>query len=396
MRRTSPGTGFLLGTAMVAFLVLVQACGSSTAGSAKAPPVPYEPKEGDEGTAVFAGGCFWGVEAVFEALEGVEDVMSGYAGGSAATASYYEVGSGTTGHAESVLVRYDPKVISYGTLLQVFFSVAHDPTQLNYQGPDHGTQYRSAIFYGNQDQRKAAELYIQALGDAKAWPAPIVTTLEPLAAFYPAEDYHQDFMRLNPNHPYIVAWDKPKLEDLGSAFPQLLKASAKQDMGLWYGYGVLPAGVEPEVRVKKSEAEWKRQLGDFAWDILRQAGTERAFTGALYDEHRPGTYYSAATGQPLFRSETKFESGTGWPSFSKPISPDAVVLRWDLSYGSRRVEVLDSSSASHLGHVFDDGPSMSDRFTEGTGLRFCMNSASMIFVADGDDAPALVMEYTGR
>jgi peptide-methionine (S)-S-oxide reductase len=173
-------------------------------------------------TAVLAGGCFWGMEGVFERLKGVKDVVSGYSGGEANTAHYEMVGSGLTGHAESIQVRYDPAQVSYGTLLKVFFSVAHDPTQLNYQGPDHGTQYRSAIFYANDGQRQVAEDYIHALGAAKVYHDRIVTQVVPLKAFYPAEDYHQNFLDNNPDYPYIVYWDLPKIAALKKAFPDLV------------------------------------------------------------------------------------------------------------------------------------------------------------------------------
>jgi peptide-methionine (S)-S-oxide reductase len=172
-------------------------------------------------TAVFSGGCFWGVEAVFEHVRGVVDAESGYAGGSAATAHYDEVGNGDTGHAESVKVTFDPKVVSYGQLLSVFFTVAHDPTQLNRQGPDHGTQYRSAIWYANPAQQRAANEYIRQLEAGGRLGAPVVTQVAPLQAFYPAEGYHQDFMRLNPMHPYILVHDRPKVQHLAQAFPKL-------------------------------------------------------------------------------------------------------------------------------------------------------------------------------
>lgn len=172
--------------------------------------------------AVFAGGCFWGVEAVFEQLQGVLDVDSGYSGGEAETASYYAVGSGSTGHAEAVEIIYDPQRISYETLLKVFFTVAHDPTQLNYQGPDHGTQYRSAVFYLNQSQKDLTENYIKELNASAVYKDKIVTEVVPLEAFYIAEDYHQDFLRLNPGHPYITYWDIPKLVDLKERYPNLL------------------------------------------------------------------------------------------------------------------------------------------------------------------------------
>jgi len=178
---------------------------------------------GTEQTAVFAGGCFWGVEAVFEKLQGVTDVVSGFAGGSKATAHYEIVSLGTTGHAESVKITFDPSRITYGQLLTVFFEVAHDPTELNRQGPDEGTQYRSSIFYASEAQREAAQSYIHQLDAAKVFKRRIVTTVVLLEGFYPAEAYHQDFLRRNPTYPYIVFNDLPKLRHLEKAFPELLK-----------------------------------------------------------------------------------------------------------------------------------------------------------------------------
>ena len=173
--------------------------------------------QGDE-TAVLAGGCFWGIEAVFEHVRGVHKVVAGYSGGNAATASYDQVSEGDTGHAESVRIQFDPKQVSYGTLLQVFFSVALDPTELNRQGPDSGTQYRSVVFYGSDEQKKIATGYIVQLTAAKAFPAPIVTQVVPLKAFYPAEAYHQHYFSEHPDNPYIVINDAPKVAQL---FPAL-------------------------------------------------------------------------------------------------------------------------------------------------------------------------------
>ncbi len=175
----------------------------------------------DTQTAVFAGGCFWGVEAVFEHVKGVTQVVSGYAGGSANTAKYDEVSSGSTGHAESVRISYDPSRISYGQLLKVFFSVAHDPTELNRQGPDTGTQYRSAVFFANGEQKRVAEAYIAQLQAARVLPRPIVTQVTPLKAFYEAEAYHQDYLVRHPTQPYIVINDLPKIADLQRQFPAL-------------------------------------------------------------------------------------------------------------------------------------------------------------------------------
>jgi len=184
--------------------------------------IPLATTKGEQ-TAVLAGGCFWGVEAVFEHVKGVKHAESGYAGGSAATARYDKVSMGTTGHAEAVRITYDPSQISYGQLLKVFFSVAHDPTELNRQGPDTGTQYRSAIFYANEDQKRIAQAYIEQLNQVKVFNRAIATQVAPLDAFHEAEAYHQDYLAQHPNEPYIVINDIPKVENLRKEFPGLYK-----------------------------------------------------------------------------------------------------------------------------------------------------------------------------
>jgi peptide-methionine (S)-S-oxide reductase len=201
----------------------VGGCGGSSVAATLPDPAVDAAKTADKraATAVFAGGCFWGVEAVFKHVKGVTSAVSGYAGGSAKTAHYEIIGMGLTGHAESVQVTYDPSQISYGQLLRVFFSVAHDPTQLNRQGPDVGTQYRSAIFYADSEQQRIAQAYIDQLSKAKAFARPIVTQLTPLNAFYPAEDYHQDYLAKHPESMYIVINDMPKLNNLRQEFPQI-------------------------------------------------------------------------------------------------------------------------------------------------------------------------------
>jgi peptide-methionine (S)-S-oxide reductase len=179
-------------------------------------------------TAVLAGGCFWGIEAVFEHVRGVRNVVSGYAGGEKSTAHYETVGSGITGHAESVQITFDPAVVSYGELLRIFFSVAHDPTQLNRQGPDTGTQYRSAIFCADEAQRNLARSYIGELNKSGKFPGEIVTRVDPLKGFYPAEGYHQDFIAHNPDNPYVVYNDLPKLRDLKRLYPEYYQELAQR------------------------------------------------------------------------------------------------------------------------------------------------------------------------
>jgi peptide-methionine (S)-S-oxide reductase len=201
-------------TAMFGLAMLTNS-GLSNAELANSMAVPAEQ------TAVFAGGCFWGVDAVFKHVKGVSGVESGYAGGVAATAHYEQVSDGNTGHAESVRVRFNPQQVSYQQLLQVFFSVAHDPTELNRQGPDSGSQYRSAIFYTSPEQQKAAQEYIQQLTAARTFSAPIVTQVAPLQQFYPAEAHHQNYLALHPYQPYIMFNDMPKLAQLRKQFPAL-------------------------------------------------------------------------------------------------------------------------------------------------------------------------------
>lgn len=190
-------------------------------GIAIPPPALDEAPHAGTATAVLAGGCFWGVQGVFQHVDGVSNAVSGYAGGTAETAKYRVVGSGRTGHAEAVEITYDPAEISYGKLLQIYFSVAHDPTQLNRQGPDTGTQYRSTIFPQDADQAKVAAAYIAQLDGAGVFRKPLATTIEPDRAFYRAEDYHQDYLTLNPTQPYIVHNDLPKIENLERLFPEL-------------------------------------------------------------------------------------------------------------------------------------------------------------------------------
>jgi peptide-methionine (S)-S-oxide reductase len=211
--------------ALPAAVSLAATIGCGVLGAGRFPDPAFDPRPDKTGTqvAVLAGGCFWGVEAVFERLAGVSDVVSGFAGGTKSTAHYEVVSTGTTGHAESVQITYDPAKISYGQLLKVFFAVAHDPTELNRQGPDEGTQYRSAIFYATPDQQAVAEAYVRQLDAAKVFKRRIVTQVVPLEGFYPAEAYHQHFLDQHPDYPYIVYNDLPKLEHLKKEFPEMLR-----------------------------------------------------------------------------------------------------------------------------------------------------------------------------
>jgi peptide-methionine (S)-S-oxide reductase len=224
LRRAKPA---LFTTAMVLLGMMAFGAIPSAAEGAKAIPAPAAdeaPGQNSE-VAVLAGGCFWGVQGVFQHVEGVKSAVSGYAGGEKATAEYETVSSGTTGHAESVRITFDPHKVSYGRILQIYFSVVHDPTELNRQGPDTGTQYRSAIFPENPEQARIAKAYIAQLNQARVFDAAIVTKIEPDRAFYPAEDYHQDFLTLHPNYPYIAINDMPKVRDLQHLYPETYRAN---------------------------------------------------------------------------------------------------------------------------------------------------------------------------
>ena len=207
-------------------LAQVTACGAEPAVVIPAPAIDSPKAAGPMQTAVLAGGCFWGVQGVFQHLRGVRQALSGYAGGNKAAAEYESVSSGTTGHAESVQITYNPALVSYGEILQVFFSVAHDPTQLNRQGPDRGTQYRSAIFYANDEQKRVAQAYIAQLDKAHVFATPIVTRVDPLKGFFAAEDYHQDYLINNPHNPYIVFNDLPKVQNFSRTLPALYQTKA--------------------------------------------------------------------------------------------------------------------------------------------------------------------------
>lgn len=217
-------------TAVVLFLILGAALASFLSAAEKpvvipAPSVDNPKAAGPLQKAVLSGGCFWGVQGVYQHVRGVRQVLSGYSGGEKATAQYEVVSSGRTGHAESVQIIFDPKEVSYGEILQVYFSVVHDPTQLNRQGPDSGTQYRSNIFFADESQKKIAEAYITQLNEAKVFRKPIVTRVDPLKAFYPAEGYHQDFLINNPDNPYIEVNDLPKIDNLKKVFPGIYQAT---------------------------------------------------------------------------------------------------------------------------------------------------------------------------
>jgi peptide methionine sulfoxide reductase msrA/msrB len=277
-------------------------------------------------TTVLAGGCFWCTEAIFDSLKAIVSAVPGYTGGITEDPTYEQVSGGGTGHVEAVKIVFDPALISYEDLLTVFFHT-HDPTAIDRQGNDIGPQYRSAIFYSSEEEKKKAESFVKELADSHAYDKPIATAIRPMERFYEAEDYHRKYYQRHKDAPYCELIIGPKLEKLQERFKEL------------------------------------------QWRVLVEKGTEAPFTGRYVHENKEGVYVCAFCGAPLFSSESKFDSDSGWPSFDKA-SPGAVKLQPDDSVGMVRLEAVCADCGSHLGHMFDDGP------TE-TGKRYCINSASL-------------------
>jgi len=297
----------------------------------------------------FAGGCFWGVEEYFARIPGVYDVTSGYANGKTLNPTYEQVISQATGHAETIHVRYDPRYMSLKTLTRQFFKII-DPVSKNKQGNDVGTQYRTGVYYVDEGDRAILDAVFAETQES--YDSPIATELEPLEQYGLAEDYHQDYLRKNPNGYCHISFKT--LNEVVLESPTEV--------------------VDPDDYSKPSVEELKAMLTPAQFDIAYNAGTERAFTGEYWDLDEDGIYVDVITGEPLFTSRDKFESSSGWPSFTQPLVTEVVNELVDDSYGMKRTEIRSRVGDSHLGHVFDDGPA------DTGGLRYCVNSASLRFI----------------
>lgn len=363
-----------------AALILVSAGALFIAQASAEKSDPYAPDDPDLAVATFAGGCFWCTEAGYEKIPGVVEAVSGYAGGDEVDPTYEQVAGGRTGHTEAVQVYYDPDEMTYEGLLQGLWRMM-DPTDDQGQFVDRGKQYRPAIFYHNAEQKQQAEAAKTALAESGIYDEPVVIEIVPLEKFYPAEEYHQDYYKKNPVRYRLYTFNSGRYQFIEKVYGE----DYELDFSKFQPDNAQSGGDGQEERVvtgrgfnaesfRKPDAETLReQLTQMQFKVSQKDGTEPPFNNLYWEEKRPGLYVDIVSGEPLFSSRDKYRSGTGWPSFTRPIEPDVVVEKEDNGLFMSRTEIRSRHADSHLGHVFSDGP-------QPTGLRYCMNSAAMAFI----------------
>ena len=330
-------------------------------GEARAPRAEQTVPE-SAGFATLAGGCFWCIESAFDGVDGVYSAVSGYTGGEKPNPTYQQVSSGRSSHVEAVQVRFDPAKLSYEDILHIFWRQI-DPTDDGGQFADRGSQYRPFVFYHDEAQRAVAEKSKQALAALGKFDKPIVVPIVAATDFYPAEEYHQDYHLENAVHYKRYSYGSGRTPFLARVWGEESEAHKAK---------------KPADRAgKATEAELRARLTPLQYHVTQEDGTERPFDNTYWDNKREGIYVDIVSGEPLFNSRDKFKSGTGWPSFTRPLVPANIVEKADHKFGWNRVELRSAEGDSHLGHVFEDGP-------KPTGLRYCINSASLRFISTED------------